>query len=110
MEYIEIEKEEIPYSFEIMLDSDTYTFEIMYNERQKMFTVSLYDSEDNPLVYGEPITYGKELFRDVRDLKFPIDRIIPLDPAGKETEVTYENFGSTVLLVIDSEGEGEMNE
>lgn len=110
MEYIEIEKEEIPYSFEIMMDSETYTLEILYNERQEIFTVSLYDSEDNPLVYAEPIIYGQELFKDVRDLRYPIDRIIPLDPAGKETEVTFENFGTTVLLVIDAESEGEENE
>ena len=110
MEYIEIEKEEIPYSFEIMMDSETYTLEILYNERQKIFTVSLYDSEDNPLVYAEPIIYGKELFKDVRDLSFPVDKIIPLDPAGKETEVTLENFGTTVLLVIDAESEGVENE
>lgn len=109
MEYIEIEKEEIPYAFEIMLDDEAYTMEIMYNERLEMFTVSLYDSEDNPLVYGEPIMYGQELFKDVRDLGFPIDRIIPIDPAGKETEVTKDNFGVTVLLVIDDESEGEVD-
>ena len=110
MEYIEIEKDEIPYSFEIMLDDEMYTLEIKYNERQELFTVSLYDSEDNPLVYAEPIVYGQELFKDVRDLNFPIDRIIPLDPASYETEVTYENFGTTVLLVVDDESEGEINE
>lgn len=107
MEYIEIERDEIPYSFEILLDVETYILEFMWNERQGIFTVSLYDIDENPLVYNEPIVYGQELFKDVRDLNFPIEKIIPLDPAGKETEVTYDNFGTTVLLVIDDETEGE---
>lgn len=100
---IEIEKDMLPYSFDIVLAGEEFEMEIMYNKAAELFTVTL--SKDNEvLVYNEPIIYGKELFSDVykADL-FPAISIVPLDQSGIETEVTYDNFCRTVFLTIDDE-------
>lgn len=104
---IEIEKELLPYSFDIALAGEEYNMEIMYNKAAGLFTVTL-RKDDEVLVYNEPIVYGVELFKDVykSDL-FPMLSIVPLDEAGIENTVTYENFGKTVFLTIDDEPDDE---
>ena len=102
---IEIEKDMLPYSFDIVLAGEEFEMEIMYNKAAELFTVTL--SKDNEvLVYNEPIIYGHELFSDVykADL-FPAISIVPLDQSEIETEVTYDNFCKTVFLTIDDEPE-----
>jgi hypothetical protein len=102
---IEIEKEMLPYSFDIVLAGEEFTMEIMYNKAAELFTITL-SKDEKVLVYNEPIIYGHELFSDVykADL-FPAISIVPLDEAGNETAVTYDNFGKTVFLTIDDEPE-----
>lgn len=101
---IEIEKENIPYSFDILLGEEEYELEINYNESANLFTVTL-KKEDEVLVYNEPIIYGVPLFTDCYDKAFPALAIVPLDESGETDQVTYENFNETVFLVIDEEGE-----
>lgn len=105
MQYIEIEKDLIPYTFEITLGIEVFLFDVLYNEREGLFTVNLYDKDRNPLAYGEPLIYGEVLFNAVRDLSFPIVEIRPLDESGKEMDITYENMNEKVLLAVDYDGE-----
>lgn len=104
---IEVEKELLPYSFDIVLAGEEFNLEFMYNKAADLFTCTLSKDEET-LVYNEPIIYGVEMFKDVykSDL-FPMVSIVPLDEAGNETAVTYENFGKTVFLTIDDEPEDE---
>lgn len=100
---IEIEKDLIPYNFDIELAGEEFNIEIFYNKTAGLFTATLM-KEDEALCYNEPIIYGVELFADVYTSgKFPMISIVPLDQSGKETEVTWDNFGDTVLLTIDDE-------
>lgn len=105
MQYIEIEKELIPYTFEITLGMEVFVFDVLYNDREELFTVNLYDTDRNPLAYGEPLIYGEVLFNAVRDLTFPIVEIRPIDESGKETAITFSNMNDTVLLAVDWNGE-----
>lgn len=105
MQYIEIEKDIVPYTFEITLGIEVFVFDVLYNEREKLFTVNLYDRDRNPLAYGEPLIYGEVLFNAVRNLDFPIVEIRPIDESGKETEISYENMNEKVLLAVDYHGE-----
>lgn len=52
MEYLPIEKDSIPYQFDIDLEGDIFTFEVNYNDRFDFFTLDLMRN-DNVLVYGE---------------------------------------------------------
>lgn len=100
---IEINKELMPYSFDIVLAGEEYNLEFMYNKFADLFTVTLRKGNE-VLVYNEPIIYGTELFLDVyKSGLFPMLSIVPLDEAGIETAVTYENFGKTVFLTIDDQ-------
>lgn len=105
MQYIEIEKDMIPYTFEITLDIEVFLFDVLYNDREGLFTVNLYDKDRNPLAYGEPLIYGEVLFSAVRDLDFPIVELRPIDESGEETKITYDNMGEKVLLAVDYNGE-----
>ena len=100
---IEVDKELLPYSFNIVLAGEEFNMEFMYNERANLFTCTL-SKDGEVMVYNEPLVYGVELFADVYKADhFPALAIVPLDEAGNETEITYENFGKTVFLTIDDQ-------
>lgn len=98
-EYLPIEKENIPYRFDIALPIEIFTFEIRYNDTYDFFTIDLF-REGEALVLGERIVYGVPLFQDVYDRRFPAPTIIPLDESGNEHRVTYDNLGETVFLAV----------
>jgi len=101
---IEIEKSEIPCSFDIVLGAQEYNLTFKYNEACDMFTCTL-RKNDQILVYDEPLIYGIALFADIYDSTlFPCVDIVPYDESGTEQAVTWENFGEKVLLTIDDEG------
>ncbi|KOP82011.1 hypothetical protein AMS60_05645 [Bacillus sp. FJAT-21945] len=99
LEYIPIEKENIPYRFEIELEAEIFEMEVRYNDSYDFFTVDLYKNGE-VLIYGEKLVYGVPLFKNVRNLNFPIIEITPIDEAGLENRVTYENFQETVFLAV----------
>lgn len=98
---IEINKDLIPYSFDVLLGAEWFTLEIHYNEIADLFTVSL--SKDNDvIVHNEPVIYGVPLFTDLYQSGiYPPLEIVPLDESGQETEVTWDNLNSTVFLTIE---------
>lgn len=99
---IEIEKEKIPYSFEIVLGNDLFELEIQYNQRADLFTVTLY-KDNEVVVYSEPIIYGIPLFQSVfQPEQYPALNIIPLDESRNVEVVTWDNFNDTVFLCIDN--------
>ncbi|APC46506.1 MULTISPECIES: phage baseplate plug family protein [Aeribacillus] len=108
MRVIEIEKENLPEIFDIELGVELFTLEIDYNEAGDFFTVDLYQYDNpDPLVLGEKLMLNQPLFRDIEDGRFPAPTLIPVDPSGKESRITWENFGVTVFLVVD---DGDDNE
>lgn len=101
---IEVEKSEIPCSFDIILGAEEFNLLFKYNEVCDIFTCTLSKNEQ-VLVYDEPLVYGIPLFKDVyNSATFPCLDIVPYDESGEENAVTYENFGEKVLLTIDDEG------
>jgi len=107
MDYIEIEKDLIPYRFEMDLP-DEYEFEIGYNARFDFFTVDLY-KEGNALVVGEKLILDRPLFEDLASVDLPKVKIIPMDRVGEENRITYENLERTVFLyVIDGDDDGSI--
>lgn len=107
--YIEIEKDLIPYRFDITLAGEVFYFDVRYNEHADIFTVDLYDVNEDPIVYGEPLVLGKALFDDLDDERLPLAQLMPLDLSGRESRVTYDNLDKTVFLydLSETDGEGE---
>ncbi|MEO4053369.1 hypothetical protein [Solibacillus sp. CAU 1738] len=103
-EYIEIYKDEIPYSFEMELAGDVFEFEVNYNESHDFFTVDLFKN-GLALVIGEKIILNRALFRNSVDIDLPKTKIIPKDRSGEVSRITYDNFNETVFLYIGDEDE-----
>ncbi|WP_405381221.1 phage baseplate plug protein [Phascolarctobacterium sp.] len=105
---IEIEKDLLPYNFDIVLAGEEFNMAFMYNKTADLFTCTLSKNKE-VLVYNEPVIYGVEMFADVyKSGVFPMISIVTLDEGGIETAVTYDNFGKTVFLTIDDEPDSEV--
>ena len=100
--YIPIEKEMIPYSFDMRIAGETFTFTVNYNLEYDFFTVDLSRGEE-VLAYGEVLTYGRALFSGYADERFPKLPIIPVDLSMQENRVGWENLERTVYLFIIEE-------
>lgn len=101
---ITINKDLIPYDFDILLGDEQFKIRVDYNNTADLFTFSLY--KDDELICIEPIVYGKTLFSDIfQPDKYPAIDIIPLDESGQSTSVTFDNLSNTVLLIVDNGGD-----
>lgn len=116
-DYIEIETENVPYDFDIVLGDETFLIGVDYNETAEMFVLSLSKlneetGEYNEICSGEPVVYGVPLWQDVyRSGQFPAVIIIPFDDSGESNAVTFDNFNKTVFLKIDNaEDDNELTE
>ena len=95
-----INKELIPYSFDILLGGEWFEFGINYNKTADLFTVTL-SKDGNVLVYNEPVVYGVSLFCDLYlSGVLPMFDIVPFDESEQENKVTYDNFNETVFLCV----------
>lgn len=104
---IEINKDLLPYNFDILLGAEWYNLEFQYNESYDFFTVTL-SNDGAVLVYDEPLVYGMPLFGDLYTSgDFPILTIEPYDESEQETDITYDNLGVTVFLTINNFEEDE---
>lgn len=104
MEYLDIEKEQVPYRFEITLSGTVFTFEANYNSEYDFFSVDI-ERDGEVLATGNKLVYGEPLFSYSADERFPQVEIIPFDEAGITQEVTWATLGETVFLYVLEEGE-----
>lgn len=97
---IEINKDIIPYSFNIELAEELYEMRVDYNNTFDLFTISL-SKNGKELCVGEPVIYGRPLFGDIINRgEFPNVTILPLDESGESNAVTFDNLSRTVLLIV----------
>lgn len=104
MEYINIDKNLIPYKFDIKLAGETYTFEIRYNELYDFFSIDLYKNQE-PIVLGEKIVYGKPLFATCLHKDIPKVSILPYDISLHFDDLTFKNLGEQVFLYLVEDDE-----
>lgn len=97
--YIDIDKNEIPYAFEIDLAGEVFEIEVNYNHAHDFFTIDLFRN-GGALVVGEKLILNRPLFRNRIDIQLPKVQIIPLDRANSATRITYENLNETVFLYV----------
>jgi len=83
LNYLSIDKEAIPYRFDMRLVGVTFTFEIHYNSEYDFFTVDLYRGEEL-LVAGEKLVYGRPLFNVYVNARLPDVIIVPFDLSGQQ--------------------------
>lgn len=104
-QYIPIVSDDVPCTFDIKLVDRTYAMTVRYNEEGDFFTVDLATALPTELLcYGEVIRYGKPLFEQFSDERYPLPLIVPLCGVGDVDAITYDNFGHAVKLwLIDRE-------
>lgn len=102
MQYIEIDKASIPYRFEIVLAEVVWQFEVRYNQEHDFFSVDLL-KDDELIVAGEKIVYGRPLFSTFVAINKPAIDIIPLDLAGNATRAGWDELNETVFLYLVGE-------
>ena len=101
-DYIEIKKELVPYTFNILLGDEWFFFDVSYNKTADMFTLTIRKNDE--VITTEPLVLGVPLFKDTYRAGFPSVTLVPYDPNGNETKVTYDNLNDSVFLSIDDEG------
>ncbi|MCD7137200.1 hypothetical protein LTY62_08080 [Limosilactobacillus balticus] len=98
----EIDVDNVPQVFSTSFGNSTVSIGINYNEAGDFYTVDLFDVQNNPIVTGEKLVYGKRLWRNYVDERIPAVDLVPLDESGKSNICNKETFGKTVFLFIDT--------
>lgn len=104
MDILDIRKNVVPYRFRIPLADRTYEMEIRYNLEHDYFTADLL-WQGNPIILGEKIVYGNQLFQDFQYLPIPQVIIVPADPSGNLNKITFQNLGEEIFLFVLKEGD-----
>lgn len=97
--HIEIEKDLIPYRFDIDLSDELFSFEVHHNERFDYFTVNL-EKDGETLVLGEKLMLNKVMFSALTDPRLPKVYLIPIDESGEADRITFDNMGVKVFLFM----------
>lgn len=100
--FIPVDSQMVPCIVTVKLIDQTYQLDFRYNEEGGFFTVGLatVTPGDNTLCHGEVIRYGKPLFEQFNDERYPLPLIIPYCFEGEETVITFDNFGGSVKLWV----------
>jgi hypothetical protein len=65
LRYVDIPLQPDPYyDLSIALEGNSYIVEFAYVERMQLYTISLYDSDKNPIVLGEALVPSYPIFQD----------------------------------------------
>lgn len=99
MKYINIDKNLIPYRFDISIENETFTFKVDYNSSKDFFTIDLFKN-DEIIVVGEKLVYGKPLFTTSMYKNIPNVPIIPYDISENTERITYDNLNKDVFLYL----------
>lgn len=103
MAIIGIDKDLVPYSFDMDLGDRTYTFEVRYNSTHDYFTVDLSEG-DTPLALGVKLVWGMPLFVSMETREFPLELIVPYGD-NPEEQITWDTLGRSVHLHLgDDDG------
>lgn len=100
--YIPVNRDLIPYTFDVMVGRSTYSLEFNYNADNDFFTVAI-ATINEILTSGEKLVLGKPLLSERPYIEFPL--IKPLDSTGTAKKITWDNFGTTVLLYVGGNSE-----
>lgn len=109
-DYIEIDKDSIPYEFDIDLGGVNYTLGVNYNSNGDYFTLDLFKN-DIALALGEKICINQIMFKDIFldkngnvNPEFPNRYIVVAGDNEKIGRVGYNELGKNVFLYVVDKG------
>ena len=106
IQYIEIEKSLIPYSFTYDYKGKIFEMEIRYNAEYDFFTIDLYVVENEmrtALILGEKIMYAQMLFSSIYYKNVDTPPLLPWDFSGNSIRVGHNEIDNVYLVVMEDE-------
>lgn len=100
--YVPIDVDDLPESFDYDLDGETYIIKIDYNEQNDFFTAGIATDDEKWIVQSYKMILGQPLFANIIDDRLPTTSLVPMDESNQETRISITNFGDTVFLYEDS--------
>jgi hypothetical protein len=87
------------YDFSIDLEGLTYNFEVEFNTRTGLWSMSIFDSDLNLLIAGVPMVVNSDLTSRFNRRSLPPGFLMLYDTSGKNVECTKSDFGSRCVLL-----------
>ena len=110
---IAIDKNKIPYKFDIKFENGIFRFKISYNKFNDRIYIELYDTDDNVIFENEMLQFGMpcwlpQMIDNQNNLNpdYPNKFLVPLSASGEELPVNILNIGESVFLSIQEVGLG----
>ena len=111
MIYLDIDKTQIPCTLQVMLPTRErslnrmrlYDIEVRHNLQHDFFVIDVAIGGVK-LVLGQKLVLNKSVYADYSDMRLPLVDIVPRNRPGQKGDVTYGNWGDTVLLAVEGEG------
>jgi hypothetical protein len=93
------------YAFQVTLEGALYRFEIRWNDRDGLWSLSLYDKAGVLLVAGRKIVLGASLLGRSVDARLPPGAVLAMDTSGANVDAGQNDLGGRVsLLYYESTG------
>lgn len=90
----------IPSRFEMEFDGENFVFEIYRNDYNDRIYISVFDEDMVPIVLGEKLIYGEQVFGTINDPRLPLAYMVPYDESNQENEVTGATFNKAVFIFL----------
>lgn len=85
------------YRQNVVLDGRVFNVSIAWNDRQKSWTMSLADSDEDPIISGVAIVKNYPLLAQYADVRLPAGDFVAIDESG-----SLENIGRDDLTPAGS--------
>jgi len=87
------------YRLKTTLEDTEYTFVIRYNQRKDIWIMSLLDSNEDPIIYGQPILLGQLFFDYLVDERLPPGNLFAFNAENFSAEANRNTLGTEVLMI-----------
>lgn len=75
------------YGLSISLEGNSYNLDFIYNERSKLYHISLYDADNNPIVVGAGLVPSYPIFLD-----YALNNLTGYFWLGSTSELSVERY------------------
>lgn len=99
--FIPFDVDDLPETFEYVLDGTTYLFTLDYVDEGDFFIVSISEADETPIVTNEKLILNQPLFKALYDPRLPTTPLVPMDESGQAKRVSIDNLMETVFVCED---------
>lgn len=82
------------YTYAVALQGVSYNLEFIYNERIQLYSLSLYDQNNNPIVLGEALVPNYPIFKDYA--LFPLTGFFWMEEKADIISEPYKVFPDSI--------------